>query len=133
MLDGATAKSTKYAMTYSCCFCGTTFVVYKRNIKHLLCLHSLMQTLEGVWEKSEVFVYINKLSSSPKLPLAFASGYVNMACILYFLTNFYKVLYGKWVSLAESGSFCKSPLSLVCSFQWCVLIIFVFLIRCTVV
>ena len=56
VLDGATAKSTKYAMTYSCCFCGTTFVVYKRNIKHLLCLHSLMQTLEGVWENSEVFV-----------------------------------------------------------------------------
>ena len=42
----------------SCCFClcylCRTF--YKRNIKRLPCLHSLMQTLEGVWENSKGFV-----------------------------------------------------------------------------
>ena len=40
-----------------------------------------MQTLEGVWENS------HKLLSSPKLPLMFASAYVNTASVLYFLNT----------------------------------------------
>ena len=65
---------------------------YKRNIKRLPCLHSLMQALEWVWENEKVCVNprrggsgLHKLSRSPKLPLVFASGYVNTASVLYFL------------------------------------------------
>ena len=67
---------------------------YKRNIKHLPCLHSLMQTLKWVWETSKVCVNprrgssgLHKHSRSPKLPLVFASGYVNTVHIVhvYFL------------------------------------------------
>ena len=57
--------------------CAEARLFYKRNIKHLPCLHNHMQTLEWVREK----VCVNprrggsglyKLSRSPKLPLVFA-------------------------------------------------------------
>ena len=51
-----------------------------------------MQTLEWVWENEKVCENprrggsgLHKLSRSPKLPLVFASGYVNTARVLYFL------------------------------------------------
>ena len=52
-----------------------------------------MQTLEGVWENSKVSVNprgsgLQKLSArSPKLPLVFASGYVNTARAIFFLSG----------------------------------------------
>ena len=57
---------------------------------------SLMQTLEGVWENSKALCKPKphtKLLSSPKLPLVFATGYVNMVHILYFLTLHVKYYY----------------------------------------
>ena len=66
-----------------------------RNIKRAPCLHRLMQTQEGVWENSKVCVNTNldlhklRLSSSPKLPRVFASGYVNTASVLYFFYEIY--------------------------------------------
>ena len=54
---------------------------------------SLIQTLESVWENSQVCVNtchggsgFHKLSRSRKLPLVFASGYVSAAHIIYFLS-----------------------------------------------
>ena len=68
---------------------------YLRNIKRAPCLHSLMQTREGVWENEKVCVNpsrrgedLHKLSSSPKLTRVFASGYVNTTSVLYL---FYKI------------------------------------------
>ena len=68
-----------------------------RNIKRAPCLHRLMQTQEGVWENSKVCVnraagedlHKLRLSSSPKLPRVFASGYVNTASVLYFFSKIY--------------------------------------------
>ena len=53
-----------------------------RNIRYVPCLHTLMQTQEGVWENSKVcFVkpsrrrgFTQRLLSSPKLPILFASS-----------------------------------------------------------
>ena len=54
-----------------------------------------MQTREGVWENSKVCVnpsrrrgFSQRLSSSPKLPRVFASGYASTASVSYF---FYKI------------------------------------------
>ena len=70
-------------------------ITHLRNIKRAPCLHSLMQTREGVWENEKVCVNpsrhgegLHKLSRSPKLTRVFASGYVNTASVLYF---FYKI------------------------------------------
>ena len=70
-------------------------VCHLRNIKRAPCLHSLMQTREGVWKNEKVCVNpsrrgegLHKRSSSPKLTRVFASGYVNTASVLYF---FYKI------------------------------------------
>ena len=76
---------------------STTFVIYFiKEIQNTAYLHSLMQTREGVWENSKVYVnlscrrgFTQRLSSSPKLPRVFASGYVNMEHVLYFLNVIY--------------------------------------------
>ena len=64
-------------------------IFYERDIKRLSCLHSLMQTLEGFGENSKSLCVNHRHShnffSSPKLPLKFASGYVNTGRILHFL------------------------------------------------
>ena len=48
-----------------------------------------MQPREGVWENLTVYRrgFTQRLSSSPKLPQVFASGYVNTASVLYFLDS----------------------------------------------
>ena len=73
------------------------------------CLHSLMQTLEWVWENSKVCVNprrrgwgLHKLSHSPKLSLVFASGYVNTARVIYFLIL-------KWLALYNFVCVCFLP------------------------
>ena len=79
---------------------STTFVVYFIKEIYNACTvftySSLMQTLEGVWENSKALCKPKphtKLLSSPKLPLVFATGYVNLVHILYFLTLHVKYYY----------------------------------------
>ena len=86
-------------------FAESHSILSLRNIKRAPCLHSLMQTWEGVWENSKVCVnpscrrgFTQRLSSCPKLPRVFASGYVNTASVLYF---FYKI-YDKAGSATET-------------------------------
>ena len=102
----------KHAKHYLC------RIFHKRSIKRLPCLHSLMQTREGVWENSKVFVY--KLSTFSKLPLVFASGYVNTASILYLL-NVNDINKLKCVKIEEkplASTWLQSKIRLASALHW---------------
>ena len=95
---GITVPSKKLSALILCApsNCRWPFSYHLRNIKCVSCLRSLTQTREGVWENSRVCVnpsrrwgFTQRLSSSPKLPRVFVSGYVNTASVLYFFCKIY--------------------------------------------